>query len=148
MNAPTILALLAMLNQGYDYPVDLAQAGCMATAIYHESAGEPIECKAAIANVITNRMAKRNLSACDVIYEPYQFSYTLLDPEELIHREARRDNATQLALWESSIVALQALTSGLDIHQATHYYNPSIVSPKWASAFKHDFTCGGHKFVY
>lgn len=145
---PTITLLITMLNQGYDTPIDEVQTGCLVSGIYHEAASEPLEGKAAVAQVIINRMRERGQSACQVVYDPYQFSFALLDPEILLEREAKQDAATQLALWESATVALQALSEGLDMHSATHYYNPSLVSPEWALAFDQSMTIGGHRFVF
>lgn len=145
---PTIALLITMLNTGYDAPIDPVQAGCLVSAVYHESASEPLQGKAAVAQTVINRMQQSGESACEVIYKPYQFSFTLLDPEELLARESKQDSATRQAVLESAQVALQALSGGLAIHQATHYYNPDKVSPKWAKAFDQSVTIGSHKFVF
>lgn len=145
---PAIALLITMLNQGYDTPIDPIEAGCMTAALYHEAASEPLEGKAAVAQVIINRMRERGQAACQVVYDPYQFSFTLLDPETLLEREAKQDKQSQLALWESATVSLQALSGGVDMHSATHYYNPSLVSPRWALAFDESVTIGQHKFVF
>lgn len=48
---------------------------CLALTIYHESRGEPVSGQYAVAEVVVNRSQERNLSICEVVYEPNQFSW-------------------------------------------------------------------------
>lgn len=145
MNAiiPAILAL----NLGYGQPIDNTQAMCLAEAVFFESSGEPIECKIKVAQTVMNRVDS-NTTVCDAVYKPYQFSYTLLGSQELYKRSYVDDKLTRRAIFESSVAALQVLSEGVDSHNAKHYYNPSIVTPKWAKSFDNSFDCGNHRFVF
>ena len=47
---------------------------CLALTIYYEARGEPTIGQYAVAEVVLNRAEKRDLSVCDVVYQPGQFS--------------------------------------------------------------------------
>ena len=47
---------------------------CLALTVFHESRGEPLKGQYAVAEVVMNRSADRNLDVCDVVYERKQFS--------------------------------------------------------------------------
>ncbi len=52
---------------------------CLAKNIYFESRGEPLRGMLAVAHVTINRV-RNNIypnTICDVVYQPYQFSWTL-----------------------------------------------------------------------
>lgn len=49
---------------------------CLALTIYHEARGEPILGQQAVAEVVLNRVDKRNQTVCQVVYEPKQFSWS------------------------------------------------------------------------
>lgn len=49
---------------------------CLALTLYHEARGEPLKGQEAVAEVVLNRAEKRDKSVCQVVYEPYQFSWT------------------------------------------------------------------------
>lgn len=49
---------------------------CLALTIYHEARGEPLVGQQAVAEVVLNRVKKRDKSVCEVVYEPKQFSWS------------------------------------------------------------------------
>src|SRR3546814_6354866 len=51
---------------------------CLATAVYFESKGEPLEGQLAVAQVILNRRESRRFAdtICGVVHQPTQFSYS------------------------------------------------------------------------
>ena len=55
---------------------------CLSEAIYHESRGEPLEGKKAVANVVLNRLESKMFpsSICKVVYQRKQFSWTTNKP--------------------------------------------------------------------
>jgi Cell wall hydrolyses involved in spore germination len=55
---------------------------CLSEAIYHESRGEPLEGKKAVANVVLNRLESNMFpsSICKVVYQRKQFSWTTNKP--------------------------------------------------------------------
>lgn len=63
---------------------------CITDALFHEARGEPAKGKLLVIKVIQERMRDphwKAATACDVIYQPYQFSFTLLDQKELDRRK-------------------------------------------------------------
>jgi len=55
-----------------------AEAKCLATAVFFEARGEPLEGQLAVAQVILNRVASGKYagSVCGVVYQPGQFTFT------------------------------------------------------------------------
>ena len=53
------------------------ELACLATAVYFESRGEPVEGQLAVAQTILNRVESGRFAAsiCGVINQPHQFSY-------------------------------------------------------------------------
>ena len=66
----------AVAAQDSDLDAD-RQLECLATAVYYESKGEPLEGQLAVAHVILNRAAsgRFNSSVCGVVSQPGQFSF-------------------------------------------------------------------------
>lgn len=63
---------------------------CMTDALFHEARGEPAKGKLLVIKTIQNRAKDPRWAAstpCEVIYAPYQFSFTLLDKKELNKRK-------------------------------------------------------------
>ena len=73
----------------------------MALNIYHEARGESIEGQYAIAHVTLNRVASTKWpdSICDVVYQPYQFSWT-----HQIRDQKPRGNAWTVAKQAAALV--------------------------------------------
>lgn len=64
---------------------------CLATAIFFEARGEPIEGKELVANVILNRVEHSSYpdAVCGVVNQPKQFSYTHQLPKAVIDDRSR-----------------------------------------------------------
>ncbi len=127
---------------------DLARAGeCMASAIYHEAAGEPEAGQMAVAQVILNRLRHPRYpkSVCDVVYQGAdratgcQFTFTCDGSL------ARKPDAAGLAHARAiADAALHGATSPL-AGQATHYHTIWIV-PLWAREMRKVAIVGHHVF--
>jgi spore germination cell wall hydrolase CwlJ-like protein len=143
----TLLAITVIV-MAYLLASDEAHAGtfkaektCIATAIYHEARGEPLEGMIAVANVIVNRMKSKRFpaKACDVVYQRKQFSWTLF-PSKLEPIEDFR-NADILKIAELALLGkLVDYTNG-----ATHYH-ANYVKPYWKHTKTHTVTIGNHIF--
>jgi N-acetylmuramoyl-L-alanine amidase len=140
--AITVVALAYLLASNEAHAVTFkAEKTCIATAIYHEARGEPLEGMIAVANVIVNRMKSQRFpaKACDVVYQRKQFSWTLF-PSKLKPVEDFR-NADILKVAELALLGkLIDYTNG-----ATHYH-ANYVNPYWASSKRHTVTIGNHIF--
>lgn len=132
-----IIAMLAAIG-AHDIPRQ--EINCIATAVYHEARGESLHGQAAVANVILNRIKSVSYpdTACDVVYQPYQFTDI---------KKARPDKGSNA--WDYA-VAVASLTYTGEVMDntsgATHYYAHAKVYPKWASAKKTTAIIGGHTF--
>ena len=100
---------------------------CMATALYHESRGEPLKGKLWVAKVVLNR----GKDPCVVIYTPHQFPWTK-GPHtyDLYHY-----NLARTILRNPQI---------LPNTKATHFHNLSV-HPNWHD-LKYITTIKNHKF--
>jgi|WetSurSiteA1Bulk_404760.scaffolds.fasta_scaffold30292_1 N-acetylmuramoyl-L-alanine amidase len=112
---------------------------CLALNIYYEANVEPLEGKYAVAQVTMNRVNNELYpnTVCKVVYEPYQFSWTLTPkspPKGEGWKEANRVAKVVLNGWAPDI------TKG-----ATHYHNNSV-SPEWAKRKYKVKTIGKHVF--
>lgn len=112
---------------------------CLALNIYYEANVEPIEGKYAVAHVTMNRVEHRLYpdNVCRVVYEPYQFSWTLTPqkpPTGPGWKEAKRIAKVVLKGWSPDV------SKG-----ATHYHNDTV-NPKWAKQKYKVKTIGKHTF--
>lgn len=75
--AITTPASLSQLVASVDAVADDSDLNCLATAVYFESRGEPMEGQLAVAQTILNRVESGRYasSVCGVINQPKQFSY-------------------------------------------------------------------------
>ena len=146
----TLTTLIAYYAIGHGKPLDTTQAACLAEAAFFEARSESLQGQAAVAQVIINRARERNLTPCQVVNEPYQFSYTL-EPISSRTERLESDNAiTDTARHNAAMIAVSALAGSFQgiINGATHYYNPDKASPSWSKAFDNKIRIGDHVFVY
>lgn len=120
--------------------VDIAELHCAALNVYMESRGESLADQYAVALVTRNRVNSSEFpnSYCEVVYQPYQFSWTLA-PYPVQDAKA----------WEKAIeVAGDVMNGAPDITEgADHFYNPAKVQPKWAANEYDVVELEGHKYV-
>lgn len=109
---------------------------CLATAVYFESKGEPIEGQLAVAQVIMNRVESGRFasSMCGVVRQPGQFSFVYRAP-------------TAGAEWRiAQAVAIVAATGNWhEVAPDTTYFHAKRVAPGWSS-MKRVSAIGNHVF--
>lgn len=115
---------------------------CLAKNIFHEAGGESQLGKYAVAQVTLNRLKNSRYpnSICDVVMEPYQFSWTL-DAE-------KQWSVPEGIGWEHSKKIAYAVLKGKRIYgmDKTLYFHNNTIVPVWAHT-KHKITqIGGHIF--
>lgn len=146
-----LMELILASAIGYDKPIKKEDVFCLAEAIYFEARDQPINGQVAVAMTVLNRLESSRWpnSVCGVIYQPNQFSYTLLPIEDRKRIIKPKNSIDTTALQLSVQISLQALTGGFDdMHIALHYYNPSKANPYWSKAFNNSFVIKDHKWVY
>ena len=112
---------------------------CMALNIYHEARGEGFEGMIAVANVVVNRMRSKRYpsTACAVIYQHKQFSWTL-DP----HLKPVLQFSPEILR-----IASLALTGKLkDNTGGALYFHAKRITPYWASSKRKTAVIGNHVF--
>lgn len=105
--------------------------------IYHEARSEDQISQVAVAHVTLNRSHKRQQSVRDIVYEPYQFSWT-----HLIKNHTPQDTKALMECYESAIIALK----GVDFTGGATYYHRDDINPYWSSEFTYMGQWGRHKF--
>jgi N-acetylmuramoyl-L-alanine amidase len=105
--------------------------------VYHEARSEPQIGQVAVALVTLNRANEKHISIKDVVWEPYQFSWTFQKESYLPD-----DPKAFMECLQSVYIALKSkdFTQG-----ATHYHLDSI-TPYWSSQFTYLDEYGSHKF--
>lgn len=102
---------------------------CLAKNIFFEAGTESDVGKYAVAQVTLNRLEHSNWpdTVCDVVYQPYQFSWTL--------NRAFLNKLPSGPNWDRSLhVAYHVLFNGirLSIVDDAHFYHATYVYPRWA----------------
>jgi len=120
-------------------PVPSNTTLCLAQVLFFEASTEPFEGLQAVAATVFNRMAHPRYpsSLCGVVYQPYQYSWTLIaanwsrqPPDKFIHM-AR--------------TFLQSREQIQDDYPVTHFHHVEI-APSWSHTLEHIITISRHKF--
>lgn len=116
------------------------EAECLATAVYFESKGEPLDGQLAVAQVIMNRVedGRFGRDICAVVKAPKQFSFV---------KGGSMPAPTSRAAWETAkAVALIAISGGWPeiAPDATHFH-ATRVKPGWKN-LRRVATVGQHVF--
>lgn len=118
---------------------------CLATAIYFEARGEPLEGKYAVAEVVINRTLDERFpdNACAVIHEekvPGKCQFSFACDGDLIIREPE-------AFATATAIATVAYTTETDYAGGAVYFHTKNVSPRWARRMKVTADIGDHVFL-
>ena len=99
---------------------------CLATAVYFEAKGEPLEGQLAVAQVILNRVksGRYSDSICGVVYQPGQFSFT---------RDRRPDRPSNAAAFETAqaIAVIAATDAWKKVAPRAMSFHARRVAPGW-----------------
>lgn len=135
-----VFVLLAYALASNDaHAISQDEKRCIADSIYHEARGEGLEGMIAVANVIVNRMRSSAYpnTACAVVYQYRQFSWTLYDFKPIVDYGNKHIETIAVLALQSRLIDL---TGG-----ATHYH-ANYVNPRWAASKKQTFVIGQHIF--
>lgn len=125
-----------------DTPVGDVQFECLASAVYFESRGEPLEGQLAVAEVILNRVASGRFRAtiCDVVTQPSQFSF--------VRRGQIPQAPRQSAAWQRAVAIAHIAMQNL--HDVTGdnslFFHATYVRPSWGRASARIARIGNHVF--
>ena len=105
---------------------DDSELRCLATAVYFESKGEPLNGQLAVAQVIMNRAQSGRFAStlCGVVKQPSQFSFV---------RRGSLPAVRENAQWRDAVGVAQVAMKGLHKGPAADalYFHAKRVSPGW-----------------
>lgn len=120
---------------------------CLAINIYHEARGDGLASQQLVAFTSLNRMKATNGDMCEVVFAPYQFSWTIGARDasgKLLPSKLPKDNPSWTRAKNVAILVasgeVKDFTNG-----ATHYHSDSI-EPSWASCYLHEGKAGSHYY--
>ena len=118
------------------------QSKCLATAVYFESMGEPLEGQLAVAQVVMNRARSGRYpgSWCGVVKQKAQFSFVRSG------RFPRIDPACQAWAKAQAIARIAALNLTSSLSQDVLWYHADYVAPGWGRRLVRAEKIGAHIF--
>jgi hypothetical protein len=115
------------------------QLHCLATAVYHESKGEPLEGQLAVAQVILNRVESGRFadSVCGVVHQPKQFSF--------VGQNVKRRSANA---WDTAVAVARIARQGSWRQVAPNalFFHATYASPSWRMVKQKIAAVGMHIF--
>ncbi|HEY1606610.1 MAG TPA: cell wall hydrolase [Allosphingosinicella sp.] len=116
---------------------------CLATAIYFESRGEPIEGQLAVADVVLNRAASGRYppDLCDVITQHAQFSFVRHGHMPMADRASEA--------WRKAVAIAHIAEDRLaetEVPADVLWYHATYVSPSWGKRLTRETQIGLHIF--
>jgi spore germination cell wall hydrolase CwlJ-like protein len=107
--------------------LDDEQFQCLASAVYFESRGEPLDGQLAVAEVILNRVKSGRFRStiCDVVKQPSQFSF--------VRRGVIPQPKRETAAWQRAVaIAHIALNELADVTgENSLFFHATYVNPRW-----------------
>ena len=137
------ISLHTLVNNVRDYgtPELDKDMKCLASAIYNEARGEPLEGQLAVAQVVLNRANDHRWpdSICEVVFQRYQFSFTF---------DGKPDYPAPNRLWkQAEAIAIVAATENWDdVTDEAVFFHARYVSPRWRKSFQRTANIGQHIF--
>jgi hypothetical protein len=142
-NAPAPQMSLTELVNVHRAGAELDEQGqCLATAVYFESMGEPLEGQLAVANVVINRAksGRYPTSWCGVVKQKSQFSFVRSG------RFPRIDYGCDAWAKAQAIARIAALNLTSALPQDVLWYHADYVAPRWRNNLRRVEKIGAHIF--
>lgn len=117
------------------------EGNCLATAIYFESRGEPLEGQLAVADVVMNRAASGRYPSdwCGVVKQPAQFSFV---------RHGQFPAIFDAYAWQTAQAVARTAINNLarEIPSDVMWYHADYVAPSWRRGLQEVEQIGAHIF--
>ena len=122
---------------------DDAEQDCLASAVYFEARGEPVEGQLAVAEVVLNRAASSRYpdTICEVVEQPMQFSF--VNATGRIPAANRGSEA-----WRRAVAIARIAQAGTvrTLDSDVLWYHADYVSPSWGRRLARQDKIGLHIF--
>ena len=142
MNQPLPLPLASIVQANVNgAPLD-EQGNCLATAVYFESRGEPVEGQLAVADVVMNRAASGRYPTdwCSVVKQKAQFSFVR-------HGQFPTVNTASAAWSKAQGVTRLAMSNVIpSLSNDVLWYHANYVAPSWGRRLTRVQQIGAHIF--
>lgn len=120
-----------------------AEQDCLASAVYFEARGEPLEGQLAVADVVLNRSVSGRYpdTICGVVLQPWQFSF--------VNRTGRIPNADRSSeAWRKAVAVARIAQAGTAraVARDVLWYHADYVSPSWGRRLARQDKIGLHIF--
>lgn len=119
------------------------QITCLAMNVFHEARNQSLDGMKAVAWVTMNRVNGEGYpnTICGVVYQPYQFSWTIDKPKIKNWKKYHEIEAIVVKFLNDHQYNEQDPTNG-----AKYYHADYIRQPKWAKQFERTAYIGSHIF--
>jgi spore germination cell wall hydrolase CwlJ-like protein len=120
-----------------------AEQDCLASAVYFEARGEPLEGQLAVAEVVLNRVASPRYpdTICAVVEQPWQFSFV-----NATGRIPAADRSSDS--WRKAVAIARIAQAGTAdvVESDVLWYHADYVSPSWGRRLARQEKIGLHIF--
>jgi hypothetical protein len=131
-----------LVNSYAGYSTDGREQDCLASAVYFEARGEPIEGQLAVAEVVLNRAQSGRYPAtiCQVVTQPWQFSFV----RNGIIPAADRGSES----WRRAVAVARIAEAGARrlLPRNVLWYHADYVNPSWGRRLARNTKIGLHIF--
>ena len=140
---PRPRALPELVEAYAGYETDSRQQDCLASAVYFEARGEPIEGQLAVAEVVLNRASSGQYpeTICEVVTQPWQFSF--VNATGRIPAANRSSEA-----WRKAVAIARIAERGASrlLPRDVLWYHADYVAPSWGRRLARNAKIGLHIF--
>jgi hypothetical protein len=137
------LSLPELVDAYAGVSTDDRQQDCLASAVYFEARGEPVEGQLAVAEVVMNRAASGRYppTICDVVTQPWQFSFV-----NATGRIPAADRSSEA--WRKAVAVARIAERGASrlLPRDVLWYHAEYVAPSWGRRLARNTKIGLHIF--
>ena len=132
------------------FRVEAEDIRCLTINLFQEAAGEPLKGQEMVVQVVINRknhLKRFGRTFCEVIKEPYQFSWTLDVRKSYMLGVKQPLSAKDFKKYSKVVLdVLERQHKVLDRDKEILYYHTTAIKPKWSKKMTLVYRIGNHLF--